>query len=477
MTAPLCHALTLPLPPARVFLVGIGGIGMSGLAQYLQARDYVVAGSDRQLDGPGREELVAKLRRLGIAVFPQDGSGPRDFHPDVLVASAAVEPGNPDFAVCPDCPVCPRARALASLLDREAGRQIAVAGSAGKTTVTGWLAASLRALGRRVLVVDGGYMLDAESADRPGNFAADPDPEFLVVEVDESDKSLVEFNPQVGVVLNAGTDHFGRDELLTVFGRFLDRCRDACVLPAELALELAGHGPERRVRFAPTAVADATVLHPSGYTPRPRGAAFHIPGAGVVESRQFGQHSALNATAVVAALRAAGITAPAASLREALTSFRGIRQRFEFVGTTAHGIPVYNDYAHNVQKIAAAMETARDAAGSPVVALFQPHGYGPFGFMRAALRETLSQALRPGDCFLLLPVYYAGGSSSFAPTADEVAADYAAAGLAVRAVESRAAAVRAIAACTTARAILVMGARDPSLPDFAASACAAGSKA
>jgi UDP-N-acetylmuramate--alanine ligase len=471
MTAPANLAAALPRPPARAFLVGIGGIGMSGLAQYLQARGYAVAGSDRLLDGPGRQELVDKLRRLGIAIFPQDGSGPREFHPDVLVASAAVEPGNPDFAASPACPVCPRARALAALLDREPGRQIAVAGSAGKTSVTGWLAASLRALGHRVLVVNGGYMLEAESADRPGNFAADPDPEFLVVEVDESDKSLVEFSPHIGVVLNVGTDHYDRADLMTVFGCFLDRCREACVLPADLAAELAEHGPRQRIRFAATPAADAAVLCPSAYAPGPRGAAFHIPGAGVVESHQFGQHSAANATAVAAALQAAEIGAAPAALRRALATFRGIRQRFEFVGTTTRGIPVYNDYAHNVQKIAAALDTAREAAGSPLVALFQPHGYGPFGFMRAALRETLTQALRPGDLFILLPVYYAGGSASFSPTAAEVAAEYAAAGLPVQAVESRAAALPVIAGHLAARAVLVMGARDPSLPDYAAQLC------
>jgi UDP-N-acetylmuramate--alanine ligase len=473
MTTSASPAATFPRPPAKVFLVGIGGIGMSGLAQYLQARGYAVSGSDRLLHGPGRQDLVDRLRRLGIGVFPQDGSGPRQVRPDVLVASAAVEPGNPDFAVCPACPVCPRARTLATLLDREAGYQIAVAGSAGKTSVTGWIAASLRALGRRVLVVNGGYMLDTESADRPGNFAADPDPEFLVVEVDESDKSLVEFHPQLGVMLNLGTDHYERTELLTLFGRFLDRCREACVLPADLAPELAGHGPARKVLFGAGPTAEPQIITPTAYAPGLRGASFHIPGAGVVESRQFGWHSAVNAAAVAAALQAAGITAPETDLRQALAAFRGIRQRFEFVGTTARGLPVYNDYAHNVQKIAAALATAREAAGSPLVALFQPHGYGPFGFMREALRETLSQALRPGDHFILLPVYYAGGTSSFTPTTADVAAEYAAAGLAVQAVPSRAAAMPAIASHPAARAILVMGARDPSLPDLAASICAA----
>lgn len=465
--------MLLPPAPAKVFLVGIGGIGMSGLAQYLQVRGYAVAGSDRLLEGPGREDLVGKLRRLGIAVYPQDGSGPRALTPDLFVTSAAVEPGNPDLLALPTRPVCPRARALATLLDRDSGCQIAIAGTAGKTSVTAWVAACLQALGRRVLTVNGGYMLAAESADRPGNFAADPDPEFLVVEVDESDRSLVEFAPHVGVVLNVGTDHYGRDELLSVFGRFLDRCRQACVLLADLAAVFAGHGPERRFRFAATPAVAGGVIYPDNYTPGAQGATFHIAGAGTVASRMFGYHSATNAAAVAASVRAAGVDVPPAELCQALASFRGVRQRFEYVGATARGVPVYNDYAHNAAKIAAAIATAREAAGTPLAMLFQPHGYGPLAFMRADLRETLGSALQRQDRFILLPVYYAGGSTSFTPTSAEVAAEYARAGLPVAAAASRTEALALVAAASEARAILVMGARDPSLPHFAAQFCAA----
>ena len=194
----------LPPPPATVFLVGIGGIGMSGLAQALLAQGYAVAGSDRLLEGPGRTELLDKLRRTGISIFPQNGSGPAAVSPDAVVISAAVEPGNPDLKALPNLPVLHRARALASVVDRGAALQIAVAGSAGKTSVTGWLASALRALGHRVLAVNGGYMIDAQSATCPGNYSTDPNPEIAVIEVDESDRSLVEFTPHVGVLLNVG---------------------------------------------------------------------------------------------------------------------------------------------------------------------------------------------------------------------------------------------------------------------------------
>jgi UDP-N-acetylmuramate--alanine ligase len=188
----------------------------------------------------------------------------------------------------------------------------------------------------------------------------------------------------------------------------------------------------------------------------------------------FGHHSAVNAAAVAAALQAAGVSVPPGELCRALGAFRGVRQRFEYVGRTARGIPVYADYAHNAAKIAAAIATAREAAGSPLAILFQPHGYGPLGFMREDLRETLRTALLGQDLLLLLPVYYAGGSTSFSPTSAEVATEYAAAGLSVAAVESRQEALARLAACAGAKAVLVMGARDPTLPHFAAQVCEAG---
>jgi len=153
------------------------------------------------------------------------------------------------------------------------------------------------------------------------------------------------------------------------------------------------------------------------------------------------------------------------SLPASLGAFRGVRQRFEVIGRAANDVWVYNDYAHNVEKIAAAVQTAQELGLGPVTAVFQPHGYGPLGFMRDAFREALPEILRPEDELVLLPVYYAGGSTSFSPTSEEVAAEYAAAGLPVSAVPTReAAAAQILGSASTCGGVLVLGARDPSLP-------------
>ncbi|MEI8079111.1 MAG: Mur ligase domain-containing protein, partial [bacterium] len=150
-------ALTLPPPPGPLFLAGLGGIGMSGLAQLLRWQGYTVAGSDRETTGPGRDELYAKLRSQGITTWPQDGSGVRAVRPALLINSTAIEDGNPDFIAATElgCARDHRARALAAALNRLPGRQIAIAGSAGKTSVTAWLASTLHHLGLPVLSVCG----------------------------------------------------------------------------------------------------------------------------------------------------------------------------------------------------------------------------------------------------------------------------------------------------------------------------------
>ena len=216
--------MNLPLPPAKIFCIGIGGIGVSGLAQLLVHQGYSVAGSDRGLNDHGKEHLYDGLRAQGIRLYPQDGSGPKAEQPDALVISTAVEDTNADLQVLPNCPVIHRATALAQALDRIGVPQIAVAGSCGKTSVTGWIAAALKALGKRIVMVDGGYSLNAEQPGFPGNFFADDKPEYIVVEVDESDRSLSAFHPHYGVLLNVGNDHYGQDELKVVFRNFLSQC-------------------------------------------------------------------------------------------------------------------------------------------------------------------------------------------------------------------------------------------------------------
>lgn len=467
-------AAAFPPPPARIFLVGLGGIGVSGLAQLLSWQGYLVAGSDRDLHGPGRDELYAQLAQAGIQVFPQDGSGVAAFQPEVLVYSSAVEQDNPDLAQLGSRLLVTRATALAAALNRLPARQIAVAGSCGKTSVTAWLFSALKALGQPALAVCGGYMNDFRTATAPGNFAADPRPVWAVIEVDESDGSLVAFSPYAGVVLNVGTDHHSRERLHEMFSTFLARCSGRVLAGAAAARELTfppalpppivfeDTGAEARPGDPPLAGA--------GYCPGVNGMRFTVAGGPQVVTRQHGRHSMANALAVLACLEAILPEVPVDRRVRALASFTGVHRRFDRLGSTPTGCAVYDDYAHNVEKLAAVMDTAREAAGGAIAVIFQPHGYGPLRFMREALMEMLLRKLRPGDSFGFLPVYYAGGTTTFEPTSEAVAAELAASGLPVVAYPDRGAAAAAVAGLPPAvKALVVAGARDPSLPTWARS--------
>lgn len=460
----------MPEPPASIFLIGIGGMGMSALAQLLLWEGYTVAGSDRDLTSPGRAELLAQLARMGVGIWPQDGSGLRATGAAATIASSAVEARNPDLAAAAGLPQLSRARALADALNRLPGCQVAVAGSCGKTSVTAWLVSALRALGLPTLTVGGGYMLEHASVDVPGNFAADSDPEWLVYEVDESDGSLVEYSHDYGIVLNLGTDHFEREELAQLFTRFLQASRAGVVVPEELRSLLGSDFPGRMGLFTPlgSAVRGSGSLAPEEYAGSVDGISFTIPGFGPFSVAQFGRHSASNAAAVVALLTTAGASESRHAIRKAVCAFRGVGRRFEQVGRTARGVPVYDDYAHNVEKVCAALRTAQELTAGPLFAVFQPHGFGPLAFMREALGRELGGVLRPGDLLGFLPVYYAGGTTSHRPTSEEVVECYAGSGLPVVNFADRRAAAEALAQATPLPGLaLVMGARDPSLASWA----------
>jgi len=206
---------SMPEKPSHFFLVGIGGIGMSALAQFMKFEGYSVSGSDRDLDGAGRKKLFAQLQQQGIKIYPQDGSGLQVENIDAIVYSSAIEKDNPDFLAGADLPKIHRTSAMAELLNRSGLRQIAVAGSSGKTSVTGWIAVALCNLGFDPVMLNGGYAKDFMSFEYPGNFKAGKD--LVVYETDESDGSLVHFQPDISVLLNVGTDHYEHKQLLEFF--------------------------------------------------------------------------------------------------------------------------------------------------------------------------------------------------------------------------------------------------------------------
>jgi UDP-N-acetylmuramate--alanine ligase len=135
-----------------------------------------------------------------------------------------------------------------------------------------------------------------------------------------------------------------------------------------------------------------------------------------------GVHSAANAAAVLATTEMLGIGTEKAL--QALCTFKGVWRRFNFAGTTFGKVKVYDDYAHNVEKMTCSIRTAQEISGGKIIAVFQPHGFGPLKFMREKLSDAMAETLRKDDILILLPVYYAGGSTTFVPTSEEVADEY-----------------------------------------------------
>ena len=415
--------------PSKVHFIGICGIGMSGIAQMLKWLGCDVTGSDRAVNSEENSVFTVPFRNLGIRLYHQDGSFLKsETAPDYIVYSTAIENDNPDLAVSCDIPRIHRATALgAAIRHLKCMISIAVTGSAGKTSVTGWISEVLAELGEDPVSITGGIVSSFKSANSAGNFRPGKG-RFLVFEADESDKSLLSYSPDYSVILNIGTDHYSIEELLQVFGDFISRTASGAVIEFEAldklgmdrieGKKLAIFGEKKDIPpdfglcgcivkdYSSAGGVSRTVLEML-----PAGTKHEI----VLPVHGF--HSALNASAVVSLCSMLGIGT--GELMNKVPSFKGVWRRFDFAGENSKGVQIYDDYAHNIEKIISCMKTAAGLARGKVIAVFQPHGFGPLGFMRESLLLSLEKNLRDNDIFAFLPVFYAGGSSSFSPTSEE----------------------------------------------------------
>ncbi|MBB4154946.1 UDP-N-acetylmuramate--alanine ligase [Sphingomonas jinjuensis] len=449
----------------RFFLVGIGGSGMMPLAMILNARGAVVEGSDRGLDQGRVPAKFDALRALGIRLHSQDGSGLVSAE-QTLVASAAVEKTVPDMvrAEALGCPRLSRAELLATLFN-QAALPIGVAGTSGKSTVTGMIGTILHAVGRDPTVMNGAVMKNFVADDAPFASALVGGGEAFVSEVDESDRSIALYRPRVAVLNNVSLDHLDLAELRRLFADFAGHADHvvANAGDAETAALLADL--TRVTRFAIDAPADLTA---SNLSPEPFAIAFDLTANGDTRRVRLsvpGRHNVSNALAAVGACVAAGV--PLAEAAAAVETFVGLKRRFELVGE-AGGVAVIDDFGHNPDKIAATLDTLHAFPGRLLI-LFQPHGYGPLKVMRHELVDSLAARLATGDVLVLPDPVYLGGTVSREVTSADIVADLRARGADARHIADRAAAADALLA--EARAgdrVILMGARDDTLSVLAA---------
>jgi UDP-N-acetylmuramate--alanine ligase len=449
------------------FFCGIGGSGMLPLASIVRAQGAHVAGSDRSLDQGRLAEKFAFLERQGIALFPQDGSGLTSAD-QLLVTSAAVEETIPDVKAARRLGAAHLTRPqLLARLFNAAPLSIGVAGTSGKSTVTGMIAWILHEAGLDPTVMNGAVMKNFATPDRPFASALTGQGGAFVSEVDESDGSIALYAPSIAVLNNVSLDHKSMEELRDLFGGFLGRAGTAIVnyADAEARRIAAELDPQRLVTFslydgAADLVAEDIVEEPLAIRLTVRAG----EEAALLQLQVPGRHNAANALAALAAARAAGV--PLAQGAEALSGFTGLRRRFDVVGTKG-GVSVIDDFAHNPDKIGATLKTLHAFPGR-LLLFFQPHGYGPLKVMGDELVQTFAEAMGEGDLLLMPDPVYFGGTVDRAVTSGDVVAAVVAAGRGAEHLADRADCGRRLAELARpGDRIVIMGARDDTLSVFA----------
>lgn len=434
----------------HIHVAGVAGVGMSALAQALTWTHARVTGSDRFFDAAADLPIFAALRAGGVEIVPQDGAA-IDAQTTAVAYSTAIEDDNPDLVAARrhGVPLRHRAALLAQLA--QGHPVLAVAGTAGKTTTTGMLGWLLTELGAAPTVINGGALAAWAQAGGVGSVRRGAPAAPWIIEVDESDRSLLNFHPQWSILTNISQDHFTLAEVQELFRAYAAQVQTGIVCGAGVAATL-GTPSARLVEVATPPARDAA----GWYVPW-RGQRLRVP--------QPGAHNALNA--LLAAEQAAQLNYAPEPIAAALARFAGVQRRLARADDNGL-VRVVDDYAHNPAKITAAWQAVADP-DSRVLGVWRPHGYSPLRSMLAGLTDAFAAVCRPQDQLWLLPVFDAGGTANRAIQSGDLATALRARGVNVALADTYAALDTALlAAARPGDTILLMGARDPHLPVFAA---------
>lgn len=451
------------------FFCGIGGSGMLPLAMIVQARGGRIEGSDRSRDQGRTPEKFAWLESHGVTLHPQDGTGVTRAD-QTVVATGAIEDTVPDIGAAKraGARILTRPELLSQLFNA-APTSIGVAGTSGKSTITGMIAWILHRAGRGPTVMNGAVMKNFADADHPFASALIGGPDLFVSEVDESDGSIARYEPTVAVVSNISLDHKSMEELRDLFGGFTGRATKAVLNLDNLETQaLAQSLPADKV-ITFTLGEESATLNAHDLDPLPTGMRFTVTELGgaplPVVLNVPGAHNVANALAALGAVRAIGV--PLEDAVAALETFTGIRRRMEVVGT-ANGVTVIDDFAHNPDKIAATLKTLHAFDGRLLI-LFQPHGFGPLRLMQAEFINGFAGLMREDDVLLMPEPVYFGGTTDRTVGSEDIASGVRAAGRNAEALPTReACGDRLIELARPGDRIIVMGARDDTLSVFAA---------
>ncbi|MFD1159040.1 Mur ligase family protein [Roseovarius aestuarii] len=453
----------------RYFFSGIGGSGMLPLATLVHRQGHIVEGSDRAFDQGRTVEKSDFLRRLGVQLFPQDGSGVCRYD-QVLVTSAAVEDTVPDVMAAKALGAgrLRRADLLAELFNA-APHSVGIAGTSGKSTTTAMIGLIMHRCGLEPIIVNGAFMKDfTDVADPFGSVVIDGK-EHFVSEIDESDGSIAAYTASIAVLTNVARDHKPLEELRELFGGYLARAEARVVnlddpesraLAADLpkaSLRSFGIEAEMADLVARDIKHDAeglTCLLWQAGDDRPVPLSLAVPGT----------HNLSNALAALATAAFCGI--PLSAGAQALAAFSGLRRRLDIVGK-ARGVLVIDDFAHNPHKIQASLACLHQRPGR-LLLLFQPHGFGPLHHLMDDFIDVFIEHLAPADFLIVTEPIYFGGTVNRDLSISQLVDPLVNLGRDAMVVGHRDAAMEPLLA--RARAgdrVVIMGARDDELADYA----------
>ena len=443
----------------KVFFIGVAGTGMSALAQYLAGMGKQVAGSDRYFSAGGSGDMETKLELAGIRCFRQDGEG-ITADTELVVTSAAVEDTVAEVQKAKQLgiPIIKRSELLAIII--KSRRTIAIGGTSGKSTTSAMLFEILKYGGLEPGIISGAGLVSLIRKGKIGN-AETGKGEWLVIEADESDGSIVQYEAEIGVLLNIDKDHQEVDALMDIFDVFKRNTKGIFIVNRSHPLAAKLSRDSETDFSADTGTAAGYIA--AGFRQRGLNIEFLINSI-PFSLHTLGRHNMENALAAVAVAGILNIDLKTCAA--ALEKYEGIYRRHQVIGNK-HGVWLIDDYAHNPAKCAASIAACQHVSPK-VIAWFQPHGYGPTRFLRHDFVKEIAAVLRPSDEIWMSEIFYAGGTAVKDISANDLINDLKARGKKAFFAERREDFPERVRNHLTADCVLLlMGARDPSLEAFA----------
>lgn len=442
----------------KPFFIGVAGVGMSAIAQYLKGIGMEVSGSDRFFAPGVYNEVQEKLEAEGIKCFVQNGEG-ITADTDLIVVSTAIEDTVAEVQKAKQLgiPIIRRSELLAMIAQSK--KTIAVGGTSGKSTTSAMLFDILEYAGMKPSIISGAGLISIIKQGKIGNAKVGTG-DWLVIEADESDGSIVQYKPEIGLLLNIDKDHQEIDELMRVFGIFKNNSKNFVVNQSHPLAQQLSTDVQHDFSTNPDIYAGYSAFD---FNQQGLAITFKIHEVSF-QLNVVGKHNMENALAATTIANEIGVSFETCA--EALGSYEGIYRRHQVYGKK-NGVWLIDDYAHNPVKCAAAIEACQPVAPK-IIAWFQPHGYKPTKFLREDFVNEIGKALRPDDEIWMSEIYYAGGTAVKDISANDLITDLRSAGKKAFFVEKRADFLETVRPHLTDNCVLLlMAARDPSLEQFA----------